>query len=116
MTRTTRGSVARKKRKNILKLAKRFIGSHSKLYRTANQQVMKSLRYSYGDRRKKKIFYRSLWILRINAAARSIKTKYNRIINLLKQVKNTMNRKVISEIQHEDKTGFHTIADFDQNY
>lgn len=65
MTRIKRGFVARKRRKKILNLAKGFIGSHSKLFTVANQQVMKSKRYSYFDRRKKKVFFRSLWIKRM---------------------------------------------------
>ena len=70
MTRVKRGNVARKHRNKILKLAKGFRGAHSKLYRIANQQVMKALRNAYRDRKKKKRDFRRLWIARINAASR----------------------------------------------
>jgi large subunit ribosomal protein L20 len=64
MTRVKRGNVARKRRKKILKLAKGFRGSHSTLFRTANQQVMKALRSAYRDRKKRKRDFRRLWIAR----------------------------------------------------
>ena len=76
MARVKRGNVARKRRKKVLKLAKGFRGSHSKLFRTANQQVMKALRNAYRDRRRKKRDFRRLWITRINAAARLNGTTY----------------------------------------
>ncbi|MGC1219760.1 MAG: 50S ribosomal protein L20, partial [Phormidesmis sp.] len=66
MARVKRGNVARKRRKKVLKLAKGFRGSHSKLFRIANQQVMKALRNAYRDRRRKKRDFRRLWIARIN--------------------------------------------------
>lgn len=65
MTRIKRGFVARKRRKKIISLAKGFVGSHSRIFIAANQQVMKSGRYSYFDRRKKKGYFRSLWINRM---------------------------------------------------
>ncbi|MGB7487172.1 MAG: 50S ribosomal protein L20, partial [Phormidesmis sp.] len=70
MARVKRGNVARKRRKKVLKLAKGFRGSHSKLFRIAKQQVLKALRNAYRDRRRKKRDFRRLWIARINAAAR----------------------------------------------
>lgn len=109
MTRIKRGSSARKKRKNILLLAKGFVGGHSKLFRTANQQVMKSLRYAFFDRRKKKSQIKSIWITRINASARNINTKYSKIINFLKRVKNIINKKILSEIQRKNILGFYNI-------
>ena len=71
MVRVKRGNVARKRRKKILQLAKGYRGAHSRLFRIANQQVMKALRYSYIGRKQKKRFFRKLWITRINAASRA---------------------------------------------
>lgn len=85
MPRVKRGNVARKRRKKILKLAKGFRGSHSKLFRTANQQVMKALRNAYRDRRKKKRDFRRLWIVRVNAAARLNGLSYSKLTHQLKK-------------------------------
>ena len=85
MARVKRGNVARKRRKKVLKLAKGFRGSHSKLFRIANQQVMKALRYAYRDRRRRKRDFRRLWITRINAAARQQGMSYSRLIGQLKK-------------------------------
>ena len=70
MVRVKRGNVARKRRKKILNLAKGYRGAHSRLFRVANQQVMKALRYSYVGRKQKKRMFRRIWITRINAASR----------------------------------------------
>ncbi|NEN95098.1 MAG: 50S ribosomal protein L20, partial [Moorea sp. SIO3I7] len=85
MTRVKRGNVARKRRKKILKLAKGFRGSHSKLFRIANQQVMKALRNAYRDRRKRKRDFRRLWITRINAAARQNGISYSQLMGQMKK-------------------------------
>ena len=78
MARVKRGNVARKRRNKVLKLAKGFRGSHSRLFRVANQQVMKALRYAYRDRRNRKRDFRRLWITRINAASRMHGVSYSR--------------------------------------
>ena len=70
MVRVKRGNVARKRRKKILQFTKGYRGAHSCLFRVANQQVMKALRYSYVGRKQKKRIFRKLWITRINAAAK----------------------------------------------
>ena len=98
MNRTRRGFVARKRRKKILKLGKGFVGSHSKLFQTANQQVLKSLRYSFWDRKKKKNQFRKTWIVRINAESRKYGTKYNMLVKNLKINTIVTNRKINSEI------------------
>lgn len=98
MTRVKRGFVAQKRRKKIIKLTKGFQGSHSKLFKTANQQNMKALRYSYFDRRKKKGKFREIWIRRINAASRLYGISYNKAINVLKKNKISLNKKILSEI------------------
>ena len=96
MARTKRGNVARLRRKKILRRSRGFKGSHSKLFRTANQQVMKSLRYAYVGRKHKKREFRKLWIIRINAAARTIGTNYHTIISTLKERNITLNRKMLA--------------------
>ncbi len=98
MARVKRGNVARKRRKKVLKLAKGFRGSHSKLFRTANQQVMKALRNAYRDRRRRKRDFRRLWIARINAAARLNGTTYSRLIGDLKTSNIEINRKMLAQL------------------
>nr|YP_009391665.1 ribosomal protein L20 [Laurenciella marilzae]ARW59809.1 ribosomal protein L20 [Laurenciella marilzae] len=98
MTRIKRGNIARKRRKKILKLAKGFRGSHSKLFRTAKQQVLKSLKYSYVGRKNKKRSYRRLWIARINAATRLYNISYSQFISLLKKKGIALNRKIIAQL------------------
>nr|AEW12950.1 ribosomal protein L20 [Colacium vesiculosum] len=97
MTRVKRGSVANKRHKKIIKLSKGFVGSHSKLFSSANQQTMKALKYAYNDRKKKKNQYRRLWIVRINALARLNKKNYSYERSESKQLKILLNRKIISE-------------------
>ena len=98
MARIKRGNVAIKRRKKILKRAKGFRGAHSRLFRIANEQVMKALRYSYIGRKRKKRDFRSLWITRINAAARINGTNYSKVINLLKESKIGINRKMLAQL------------------
>ncbi|AFZ00599.1 50S ribosomal protein L20 [Calothrix sp. PCC 6303] len=111
MTRVKRGNVARKRRKKILKLAKGFRGSHSTLFRTANQQVMKALRSSYRDRKKKKRDFRRLWIARINAAARLHGLSYSKLIGNLKKVNVNLNRKMLAQLAVLDPAGFSKVAE-----
>jgi large subunit ribosomal protein L20 len=106
MTRTKRGFIAQKRRKKILNFAKGFKGSHSKLYRTSNQQVMKSYRYSYFDRRKKKNNFKKIWIQRINANTRLLKKNYSKTINLLKINKILLNKKILSNLCISDPETF----------
>nr|YP_009420453.1 ribosomal protein L20 [Chroomonas placoidea]ASO76092.1 ribosomal protein L20 [Chroomonas placoidea] len=109
MARVKRGNVARKRRKKILSLAKGFRGSSSKLFRIANQQVMKALRYAYVGRKRKKREFRSLWITRINAAARLEGTNYSSLINTLKVSKVSINRKMLAQIAVSDRGSFTQI-------
>ena len=106
MVRVKRGNVARKRRNKILKLAKGFRGTHSRIFRIANQQVMKSLAYSYVGRKQKKRQFRQLWISRINSAARINETKYSRFMNNLKQSKIVLNRKMLAQLSILDPTAF----------
>nr|YP_010700213.1 ribosomal protein L20 [Euglena deses]WCH63357.1 ribosomal protein L20 [Euglena deses] len=111
MTRIKRGFVAKKRRKKILKLNKSFRGSHSRLFTTANQQNMKSLRYSYFDRRKKKRNFKSLWIKRINSTTKKFGINYSQIINKLKIKKIILNKKIISEILLKDEKIFQKLLE-----
>nr|YP_009122193.1 50S ribosomal protein L20 [Vertebrata lanosa]AJH65951.1 50S ribosomal protein L20 [Vertebrata lanosa] len=106
MTRIKRGNVARKRRKKILKLAKGFRGSQSKLFRTAKQQVLKALKYSYIGRKHKKRTYRRLWIVRINAATRLYNLSYSEFIYLLKKKNIAVNRKILSQLALVDQLAF----------
>lgn len=110
MTRVKRGNVARKRRKKILKLAKGFRGSHSKLFRTANQQVMKALRNAYRDRRRRKRDFRRLWIARINAASRQHGMSYSQLIGNLKKADVQLNRKMLAELAVLDPASFEKVV------
>jgi large subunit ribosomal protein L20 len=109
--RVKRGNVARKRRKKILKLAKGFRGSHSKLFRTANQQVMKALRNAYRDRRKRKRDFRRLWITRINAASRQNGISYSKLIGNMKQANIAINRKMLANLAVLDPDAFAKVVE-----
>ncbi|HHW48413.1 MAG TPA: 50S ribosomal protein L20 [Clostridiaceae bacterium] len=96
----------RARRKKILKLAKGYFGGKSKLFRVANQAVMKSLVYAYRDRRAKKRDFRRLWITRINAAARINGLSYSKFMNGLKKAGINLNRKMLAEMAVNDAEGF----------
>ena len=113
MTRVKRGNVARKRRKKILKLAKGFRGSHSTLFRTANQQVMKALRSAYRDRKKRKRDFRRLWITRINAAARQHGMSYSKLIGNMKKANIQLNRKMLAQIAVTDPASFSKVAELE---
>lgn len=111
MTRVKRGNVARKRRKKILKLAKGFRGSHSRLFRIANQQVMKALRNAYRDRRKRKRDFRRLWIARINAATRQHGVSYSKFMGQLKRADIQLNRKMLAQLAATDPDSFSKIVE-----
>jgi len=113
MPRVKGGFVARRRRKKILKLAKGYFGSKSTIFRTANEQVMRSLRYAYRDRKQRKREFRKLWIQRINAAAKLNGTKYSTLIHGLALANVQVNRKMLSDIaihQPADFTAYCTLA------
>ena len=112
MTRIKRGNVARKGRKKILKLAKGFRGSHSKLFRSAKQQVLKALKYSYVGRKNKKRFYRRLWISRINATIRLHDISYSQFISLLKKSNIALNRKILAQLSIFDQDVFNSFVEY----
>lgn len=96
----------RKRHKKILKLAKGYRGAKSKLFRIANQAVMKSLSYAYVGRKLKKRDFRSLWITRISAACKMNDINYSRFMNGLKKANIEINRKMLSEIAISDPAAF----------
>jgi large subunit ribosomal protein L20 len=108
--RIKRGNVARKRHKKILKMAKGFRGSHSRLFRMANQQVMKALRNAYRDRRKRKRDFRRLWITRINAAARINGISYSQLIGKLKKANIDINRKMLAHLAVIYPAGFAKVV------
>ena len=113
MPRVKGGSVARRRRKKILKLAKGYFGSKHAIYRTAHEQVMRSLKYAYRDRKQRKREFRKLWIARINAAAKQNGTKYSLLIHGLALANVQVNRKVLSDIaihHPQDFTAYCNIA------
>ena len=111
MARVKGGTVARKRRKKILKLAKGYFGSKHRLYKTANEQVMRSLQYAYRDRRQRKRDFRKLWITRINAAARMNGLSYSKLMHGLKVAEIDINRKILAELAVSDAAAFTQIAD-----
>jgi large subunit ribosomal protein L20 len=110
MPRVKGGTVTRKRRKKVLKLAKGYYGSKHTLYKVANQQVMKSLMYAYRDRRQKKRDFRKLWIARINAAARMNGLSYSRLMHGLKLAGIEVNRKMLAELAVSDANAFAELA------
>ena len=110
MARVKRGPKRAAKRKKVLKRASGFFGTKSKAYRMAQQAVDKALGYAYVDRRKKKRNFRSLWILRINAAARINGLSYNRLIAGLKAAGSTLDRKSLADLAVKDAKTFAEIA------
>ncbi len=106
MARVKGAMMTRKRRKKVLKLAKGYYGSKSKLFKTAKEAVMKSGQYAYIGRKQKKRDFRALWITRISAACRANGINYSTFMNGLKKAKITLNRKMLSEIAIHDEKAF----------
>ena len=104
-----RGNVARNRRKKILKLAKGFKGAHSRLFRTANGQVMKALVYSYVGRKRRKRDFKRLWICRVNAATKTYGLSYSKFRNSLKTSSIELNLKMLAQLALLDKATFDTL-------
>ena len=113
MVRVKRGNVARKRRKKILALASGYRGAHSVLFRVANQQVMKALRYSYIGRKQKKRLFRRIWISRINAASRLNGFSYSQVIHKFKKLNIDINRKMLSQLAVLDASTFKALINYD---
>ena len=110
MPRVKGGTVTRRRRKKVLKLAKGYYGSKHTLYKVANQQVMKSYLYAYRDRRNKKRDFRRLWITRINAAARINGLSYSHLMHGLKVAGIEVNRKMLADLAISDEKAFAELA------
>ena len=111
MPRVKNSVTTRKRRKKILKMAKGYFGSKSKLFRVANQQVMKSLSYAYRDRKVRKREFRKLWIARINAASRINGISYSRFMDGLKKAGIEVNRKMLAELAISDPVAFKKMVE-----
>ncbi len=110
MARVKRGFKARRRRNKVLKLAKGYRGARSKLFRSATEAVDRALNYAFRDRRVKKRDFRSLWIIRINAASRLSGLSYSKFIFGLKKADIQIDRKVLADIAVSDPNGFAQIA------
>lgn len=115
MARIKRGVNAKKRHKKILKQAKGYFGAKSKLFRPANQAVMKSLNYQFFGRKQRKRDFRQLWITRINAACRQNGMSYSKFIAGLKKHEVEINRKMLSEIAINDPQGFTKLVELAKN-
>lgn len=111
MARVKRAVNALKKRRKVFKQAKGYFGAKSKQYRAASEQVRRSLRYAYIGRKQKKREYRSLWIARINAAARVNGLSYSKLINGLKVAGVVIDRKMLSDIAINDAAAFAKLCE-----
>ena len=110
MARVKGAMMTRKRRKKILKLAKGYFGAKSKLYRTANEAVMKSLRYAYIGRKQKRRDFSRLWITRISAGCKANGMNYSTFMNGLKKSGIEINRKMLAELAVNDKAAFSALV------
>ena len=111
MARVKRGVTTHRRHKKILRQAKGYYGNRSKIYRVANQAVMRSLQYAYAHRRLRKRDFRKLWIARINAACRMNDMSYSRFINGLSKAGVAINRKVLADLAVTDAKAFSDLVD-----
>ncbi|PWR00504.1 50S ribosomal protein L20 [Leucothrix pacifica] len=111
MARVKRGVTARAKHKKVLKKAKGYYGARSRVYRVATQAVTKAGQYAYRDRRQKKRQFRSLWIVRINAAARMFDISYSRLMNGIHKAGIEVDRKMLADLAVHDIDAFEKIAE-----
>ncbi len=111
MSRVKRGVAARRRKNRILKAAKGYRGARSRLLKTAREAVEKGWKYSYRDRKQRKRQFRSLWIARINAAAREHDISYSRLMHGLQQAGVEIDRKVLAELAISDPKAFGSLAE-----
>ncbi len=110
MARATNAPASRKRRKKVLKYAKGYFGSKSKLFRYAKEAVQHAWQYAYAARKKKKADFRGLWIVRLNAACRANGISYSRFIEGLKAANIVMDRKVLSDLAIRDEAAFTVLV------
>ena len=111
MPRVKRGVTANARHKKVLGKAKGYYGARSKIYRVAKQAVIKACQYAYRDRRQRKRQFRTLWIARINAAARENGMSYSRLIDGLNKANVEVDRKVLADLAVFDAAGFSALAE-----
>ncbi|GAB4187835.1 MAG: 50S ribosomal protein L20 [Wenzhouxiangellaceae bacterium] len=111
MARVKRGVIARRRHKKVLARAKGYYNARRKVFRVANQAVIKAAQYAYRDRRNRKREFRALWITRINAAAREFGLSYSRFMNGLKKAEIEIDRKVLADLAVHDKAAFGELAE-----
>ncbi|NIM95536.1 MAG: 50S ribosomal protein L20 [Anaerolineales bacterium] len=110
MPRVKGGNVARKRHKKIIKMTKGMYGTRHRLFRRANEAMLKSLWYAYRDRRTRKRDLRRLWIARINAAARQNGTTYSRLIHAMRTSNIRINRKMLADLAVRDSNAFTAVV------
>ena len=110
MTRVSRGVTTRAKHKKVIKRAKGYYGRRKNTFKAANQAVEKAGQYAYRDRKQRKRVFRSLWIVRINAAARELGLNYSNLIRGLQLAGVDMDRKILAELAVNDKTAFEALV------
>jgi len=111
MPRAKGGFKTRKRRKKVLEKAKGFYGAKSRLFRVATEAVDKAMQYAYRDRRVKKREFRSLWIVRINAALRALGLTYSQFMAKLKKADITLNRKTLADMAYNDPAAFNQLVE-----
>lgn len=111
MPRARGGFKTRRRRKKVLERAKGFYGARSRLYRVAAQAVDRALLYAYRDRKVKKREFRSLWIVRINAAVRALGMNYSQFMNKLKNMDVQLNRKALADLAYNDPKAFNNLVE-----
>jgi large subunit ribosomal protein L20 len=111
MPRAKGGFKTRRRRNKVLERAKGYYGAKSRLYRVATEAVDKALQYAYRDRRAKKREFRSLWIIRINAAARAFGLSYSQLMSMLKKANIPLNRKTLADMAYNDPPAFSQLVE-----
>ena len=111
MPRVKKSVKSRKRRKRVLDEAKGYRGARGRLYRMATEAVDRAHKFAYRDRKAKKRVFRSLWVTRINAAARAHDMTYSRLISALKKADVEIDRKILAELAYSDPTGFSKIVE-----
>lgn len=111
MPRARGGFKTRRRRKKVLKMAKGYYGARSRLYRVASEAVDKALLHAYRDRRLKKRDFRSLWIVRINAAVRAMGMTYSQFMSKLKSMNIDLNRKALADLAYNDINAFNNLVE-----
>ncbi len=115
MPRSVNHAASKRRRKKIMNMAKGYWGARSKVYTVAKTHVEKGLVHAYRDRKLKKREFRSLWIVRINAAARANGTTYSRLINMLEKKGVNINRKLLASMATENPQAFADVVKFVMN-